>query len=367
MSLLLLGTSFRIAPADWRGRLAFAPTEARVWLSTAAHEPGVEELLLLSTCNRTEIYAAGMDDAVLEAAARQAVVVTRGGDWFAPGAHRYRLAGEEAVRHLCRVACGLDSLMLGEPEILGQVREAAIVARQAGTLGSTLEGLVGAAVNAGRRARRETRIGVGATSVAAAAVTLAERLSGGLSGRRVVVIGAGRAARLAVARVAKRRPVSIAVANRTIEAARSAAALAGGATAHGLDALPALLPTADIVISAVGVPGPIVTAAALERATSGRATRLVVVDLGVPPAVDPAAAMLPAVILRGIDDLRGVLDRTVADRRREVPRVEAIADHETRTLLASWRVGGSDARARARRRPPATGDRTHDFVPALAV
>lgn len=353
MSLLLLGTSFRIASADWRGRLAFAPAEAGLWLGAAAGEPGVEELLLLSTCNRSEIYAIGADDEVSEAVVRRAVVAARGGDWLAPGPHRYRLTGEAAAQHLCRVACGLDSLMLGEPEILGQVRDAAVAAREAGTLGPRLDALVRAAVAAGRRARSATRIGVGATSAAAAAVTLAERASGGLSGRRVVVIGAGQAGRLAVSRVAKRRPSSMAVANRTIEAGRAAAGLAAGVTAHGLEAVPALLASADVVIAAVGVPEPVVSRASLEVAMHGRAHRpLVVVDLGVPPAVDPAAATLPGLTLHGVDDLRTVLDRTVADRQREAPHVEAIAAAEASGVVEAWRAAGPGAGDRQRLRRP---------------
>jgi glutamyl-tRNA reductase len=344
MSLILVGTSHRVADAAFRGRLAFAPADAERWLRDAGASPDLGELLLVSTCNRTEVYAVGADAGRAETAVRAAVVRARGGDWLAPGPHRYRLHGAAAARHLCRVACGLDSLLVGEPEILGQVRAGAALARGAGALGPVLDRLARAALDAGRRARTETRIGVGATSAAAAAVALAERALGGLAGRDALVIGAGQAASLALDRLARRKPARLRIVNRTPEAARRLAA--GRAEAHGLDALPALLAEADAVIAAASAPEPLVTPATAGPALAARAGRpLVVVDLCVPPVIDLGLTAAPPVTLYGVDDLREAVGRTLDARRREAPLVERIAaEHADAAWLAITAAGPPSGR-----------------------
>lgn len=344
MEVMVLGSSHRIASVAWRGRLAFSSTDARDWLATF-DDPAVHELLVLSTCNRVEVYAATTDVRRAESALRRAVARSRGGDWLAPGPHRYLFEGERAIRHVYRVSCGLDSMLIGEAEILGQLRAALEIAQSAGTAGPLLTRVFQTAVHVGRRARAETQIGVGVTSLPAAAVTAGERVLGSLTDRVVVIAGAGRAARLAAERVAKRRPAGIVIANRSLETG-TALARDVGAAAVPLADLPTTLASADLVIAAVDGPGIQVTADTLSAIE--RTRPLVLVDLSMPPAIDPRVAALEGVVLKGLDDLRNLIEEHAQRRSQEVPVVEALAVAEAvraarrlwapRMQAAGWRV-----------------------------
>jgi glutamyl-tRNA reductase len=332
MAILLVGTSYRIADTAWRSRLAFAPADLTAWLQDTVRDPAIAQLFVLSTCNRVEVYAATTDIGTAGIALRQAIVRHTGDDLFGPGPHCYLLAGGAAARHLCRVACGLDSMLVGEAEVLGQLRAARDIAIDAGTVGREIDALLSAALTAGRRARTETSISVGALSAAGAAVALAEKRLGSLAGRDALVIGAGHAARLALMRLAKRRPRALIVANRSREHAEALAARVG-ADVQPLDAVPRILCQVDVAIAATQSPAVIVTTEGLRSImTSDSARRLAIVDLGIPPNIEPGVGSLPGVTLDGLDDLRAITDETAQRRQLEIPRVEAIAAEAAATL-----------------------------------
>jgi glutamyl-tRNA reductase len=337
MDLLAIGTNYRTADAEWRRRLAIPAADLPAWLADATRHPALSEIFVLSTCNRVELYVATPDVRAAERELRRSLAPGAGEDLFAEASRWYRLTDEGASRHLCRVACGLDSMLVGEAEILGQVRTAVELARGTGTLGATLQRVAAAALEAGRRARTETGIGRGALSAAGAAVTLGERHFGSLEGRAALVIGAGHAARLALTRLAKRHCGRLIICNRSREHGQELARLAG-AEALALDAIPAVLAGVDLAIAAVPSPTPIVTRESL-RQTTGRTRPLVIVDLGMPPGVDPDVARESWITWYGIDDLRQVTDETAERRRREIPRVEAIAAEEAARVFADALVG----------------------------
>jgi len=247
-------------------------------------------------------------------------------------ASTYRRVGADAIEHLCRVACGLDSMIVGEAEIAGQIRRAAAAARQAGTLGVFLERVLAGALRASGRARSETRIAQGALSAATAAVSIAEHALGPLDDRTVLVIGAGEAGRQALARFTRRRTGRLIVASRSLHHARDAAARSGAEVAD-IHQLAPILAEADAVVAAMRGDAYVVSAEALpERA--GRP--LLAVDLSVPRALDPAIAALPGVTLRTVDDLGEVVRESVARRRREIPKVERIAHEEAVRAYAQF-------------------------------
>src|SRR5262249_36572473 len=222
--LLLFGVNHKTAGMDRRDALAFDEPATLETLRALVAEGRLSEALLLSTCNRTEVYAVAEDPAAAEAAVRAEVQRGRGDDSFGPGDHRYALRGRDAARHLLRVAAGLDSMVLGEKQVLGQVKAAVTLAREARATGPLLDRLADTALHAGKRVRTEAAIVVGAMSVASAAVKVATRVLGPLEGRRVLVVGAGETGRLAARHFAKEGPASVLVANRTLEVAQTLAA-----------------------------------------------------------------------------------------------------------------------------------------------
>jgi glutamyl-tRNA reductase len=327
MDLLLVGASHRTAPVDVRGRLAArAATLAAGW--RPPHAGGARhELFVLSTCHRVEVLAAVGDVEAADAELRRTLVERDAVD----GALVSRV-GQTAVDHLCRVAAGLESLIVGEAEISGQVRRAAAAGRAAGLVGPLLDRVVAGALRASGRARSETRIGQGAMSAATAAVALLEAAWSTAEPRAVLVIGAGEAARQALGRLAKRRVGRLLVASRSPHHAGQAARMAG-AEVVAIDRLPAAIAEVDGVIAATRAAGFVVDAAMCRAASAASAhRRLAIVDLSVPPVVDPAVALVPGVVLRTVDDLGEVVRGSIDRRAREVPRVERIvADEAART------------------------------------
>jgi glutamyl-tRNA reductase len=331
--LRLLGASHRTASADLRHELALSPDEVREALRAAREEPVLQESLVLATCNRTEFYVFAPEGAAAEDALRALVRRAKGKDLLVPGPERYARDDGEAARHLLRVASGLESMVLGEAEILGQVRDALALAAAEGTLGSVLDRLVTTALRAGKRARTETEIGAGTVSVASAAVALAGKVFSDLEGREVLVIGAGDTARLAGQHFALRRPAAFRIANRTFERAEALARAFGG-EALPLEGVPAALVTSDVIVCATSAPRPLLGCDDVREALRGRRGRpLLVLDLGVPRNVEPAVADLEGVFLHTVDAVRGHVDENLGRRRRAVPRVEAIVEEELSTYL----------------------------------
>jgi len=318
--VLFVGTSHRIAGLDVRASLAGATSDPGVWLANARRlVPAVGELLLLSTCHRVECYGVASDLSAADAQLRAAL--------GAPSAEATALVsriGVEAIRHLARVACGLDSVIVGEAEIAGQIRRAADVAQRAGVLGPCLQRVVAGALRASGRARAETSIGHGVTSVASAAVSLALELLGSLEDRTVLVAGAGQAGRQALARLVRMRPARLFVASRSARHAAEAASTSG-AEVIALADVPDYLASLDLIVAALHAP----VRLAPEGAVVDRTARpLVALDLSVPRALDPAVGAWPGVTLRTVDDLGDLARRAAARRLSEVPRVERIADEE---------------------------------------
>ena len=336
MHLLLAGMNHRSASLAERETLALDAADIDWVLAGVKGRGTVVEAAVLSTCNRTEFYARAADTDQAFSALRAAVLDVKGVDALAPGPAVYRLEGTEAVRHAFRVTAGLDSMVLGDLQILGQVKDAYAAARRVGATGPWLERLFESALHAGKRARTETAIGTGVVSVASAACELARRHMTTLEGRRVLVIGAGETSRIAAKHLAQHCAGGVVLANRTLARAEALA------TQLGIRAVPfedidAVLADTDLVLSATRAPSPIITEQALRTAMARREDRpVVIIDLAVPRDVDPAAATVPGVTLHSIDAIQDVVDRTLARRAAEVPRVEGILAEEL-AKFEGWR------------------------------
>jgi glutamyl-tRNA reductase len=334
MRLVLVGTSHHHAPIELREQVARNGAEARM-LATQ-----LGEAVCLSTCNRTELYVAAEDAEQTERAAVTALVE------LAPEVEGalYRLRDEAAALHLFRVAAGLDSLVPGEGEILGQVR----AAYEGGSTGPLLDRLFHQALHAGKKVRSQTAIGESPASVASAAAALAERVFGDLDRSSVLLLGAGEAGEQA-ARALRARGARVAVvANRTFDRAQELAARVG-ATAVRFDAIESELPAVDVIIAATSASGVVLTREGLERVRRRRP--LLCIDLAVPRDLDPAIRDLDDCFLYDIDDLEAIVAETLTLRRREAERAEAIVAEEAdafRDWQASRDVVPAIAELRAR-------------------
>ncbi len=338
MPVFCLGLNHRTAPVALREQLAFTTEQLQTVLEQVGRgvEAGaLQELVVLSTCNRMELYAAGkgilQQDllSLLEAVHQRALTEFQ--------THFYWLEEKDAARHLFRVAAGLDSLVIGEPQILGQVSQALERARAAGAAGPVLNRLFQAALHAGKRARTETAISRQPASVASLAATQAIQAAGAAQDLHIVVLGAGEMARLTVAALRKRGAEHIWVLNRTLERAEALASQWQGRAAS-LDALEAALAWADVFIASAGAPHFLVHAEMVARAMRLRPQRpLVMLDIAVPRDVEPAAGHLLNVRLFDIDQLNQRLEVSLAARQREIPRVEAILVEELQDFLAYLR------------------------------
>jgi glutamyl-tRNA reductase len=320
--LVCFGLSHRTAPVELRERIgSLGPGAERC--------PAVLEHAVLQTCYRIELYAhltAGVEDARDELV--DALATVHGVPRELLVHHLYVHAGEDAARHLCRVATGLDSLVLGEAEILGQVGDAFEAAGSAGTAGPALTLLFRTAITAGRRARSETAIGANPASASSMALALAEGVAGDLRDKALLVIGAGRIG-LQTLKAAEGRGITrVAIANRTRERADEVASRFE-AQALGLDDLEAALAAADVAVSATSSEAPIVARELVASAMHGRDDRpLVLVDLAVPADVERGAGGIDSVRLFDVDDLRAGLDDAMSSRLREVPKVEGLVEEE---------------------------------------
>ena len=304
MSVLVVGLSHKSAPVRVLERAAISGDQLAKLLSDLTCAGPVAEVFVVSTCNRVEVYAdvdrfhAGVA-AICELLARHCGVPERELTW-----HLYVHYEDRAVSHLLAVACGLDSVVVGEEQILGQVRSAVKLAREQGTIARVMGDLGRVALRAGKRARTETGIGRAGVSLLSLATELASSsLGGALAGRDVLVVGAGAMSALAVATASREGAASIVVANRSRRRAERLAARPGAAVTWvaALGELPAAMARADVVICCTGAPGPVITA---DMVPVSRRRRLVFLDLAMPGDVDPAVAGLPGVTVIGLDVLR---------------------------------------------------------------
>ncbi|MFC7176007.1 glutamyl-tRNA reductase [Halosegnis marinus] len=307
---------------------ACGESEAAVVADLLAN-PAVEEAFALQTCNRAEAYVVTADEADGIELLRERFAATDG------DALR-ELDHEASLRHLMRVACGLESLVVGEDQILGQLRAAYETADEAGGVGPTLEDALLKAIHVGERARTETAINEGVVSLGSAAVELAAR-ERDLSGATGLVVGAGEMGTLA-AKALDDAVGRVIVANRTHDRARLVVAnLDGDATAVSLDALPLALTEADVVVAATGAPDPVV-----DEATLRNAGETLLIDIAQPRDVAPAAGTVAGVEIHDLDDLQSVTDETLSARRVAAERVEAMIDEELENLLAQYKRKRAD-------------------------
>jgi len=334
MALIALGLNHLTAPLDLREKVAFAPEATAGALSDLAHQPGVNEAMILSTCNRTELYVDVEPGA--EGIAQRWLLDHHGLTERRLDEFLYRHEDNAAVRHLFRVATGLDSMVLGEPQILGQVKDAYQTARSAGTLRTSMERLLQQTFAVAKRVRTDTRIGANPVSVAYTAVRMAERLFADLSDACVMLIGAGETIELAARHLSESKVRRLIVANRTLE---NAQALAGrfGAYAISLTDLAQHLAEADIVISSTASREPIIQSELIENAIRARKHRpMFLVDIAVPRDIDPSVAELDDVFLYTVDDLKQVIDDNLRSRQAAAGEAEAIIDLQVEHYLA-WR------------------------------
>jgi len=347
MSLFALGINHQTAPVALRERVAFNDDAVAPALAGLHALPQVREVALLSTCNRTELYAVTDDDG-------SALV-----DWLATHpsesgdlrAYLYRHQDGDAVRHLFRVATGLDSLVLGEPQILGQVKHAWATARGAGTLGGQLDRLFQHAFVTAKRARTETRIGNSPVSVASVAVRLAQESFAQPSDSTVLLIGAGETIELAARHLAQARVKQLLVANRTYAHAQDLAARHGG-VALPLDELDRHLFLADIVFSATAAREPVLSKAQVAAALAARRHRpMLLLDLAVPRDIAPDTATLKDAFLYTVDDLERSIEDNRRSRREAADEAEAIVDLQVARYVEALAAGTRNAplkRLRAR-------------------
>ena len=338
MTLLVLGLSHKTAPIAQREKAALSEAEARALLRDLTAAGAVAEAVALSTCNRTEIYASAPDPAVAEDVLCALLVAGTHISEDELACARYILRDDRAATQLFRVASSLDSMVVGESEIQGQVRQAWELAVEEGASGPVLNRLFRQALEVGKQVRAQTRIGTGSASVSAVAVELAEEVLDDLPGRQVLLIGAGRMAETTARALVDHGVREVVVANRTVGTARELAGRVGG-RGVGFDRLAQELRGADIVISSTDAPHAILRRHELEPVMAGRGARpMVIVDISVPRDVDAAVAEVEGVALFDIDDLERVVETNLNGRRLEAERAEGFVIGAVQGFSA-WRRG----------------------------
>jgi glutamyl-tRNA reductase len=332
MHPLVVGISHRTAPIELRERLALACDESVMLGCDLLAAGAAVEAVVLSTCNRTEVYLAGADARTAEAGVLERLAARAGVSAAALSAVAYRASGDAAVAQLFRVAASLDSLVVGEAQVLAQVKEAFDAARAGGTTGAVFNRLFRQAIEVGKRVRSETAIGERPVSVASVAVDLARRALGTFDERVVLVLGAGDTSALTARHLRDQGAGAVIVVSRRLATAE---ALAG--RCHGravcLDELDEQLAAADIVISSTTAPGYVVDRARLAAVMARRPARpLLLIDLAVPRDIDPDVAALEGCRLCDIDDLEAVVAANRREREREIDRAERIVEQEIARL-----------------------------------
>jgi len=336
MNLLLVGISHRTAPVDLRERVDFQVRGVTDALRSVAGRGSTREAVVVSTCNRAEVYVACDDAAATRVDLVAFLSEFHGVQTSDLAPHLYDIHGLDAARHLFRVAGGLDSLVVGEPQILGQVKDAHTAAAEAQTVGPVLNRLFHSSFAVGKRVRSETALGSGAVSVSYAAASLAKKIFGDLRGRSVAVVGAGEMGKLTARHMKSHGVHAVTIVSRTMaHAARTAEAI-GGASASPWDELDTVLGAADIVITATGAAAPILTRSHVEAVMRPRRNRpLFIIDIAVPRDVDPAAGEIEQVFLYNIDDLQKFVQKNLSSRTGEIERADAIVNEEIGKFLAS--------------------------------
>lgn len=322
MNLIVIGINHQTAPLNVREGFAFSADEIRD-VSQQLTATYFSECLLVSTCNRTEVY--GIPTRTADPAdVIRALADFKGIDTIHPE-HFYIYHGEDAVRHLFKVACGIDSMVIGDVQVLGQIKESFQLADEAKTSGWFLRRLMLSTYHAGKRARTETEVCKGTVSVSSAAVELAAEHFGDLSTRKALIIGAGDTSKLSAKHLRTHRIGELVIANRTREHAETLIGLVGGKVIS-MDEIPAALAGVDLVISSVHAASSVITRQMVE--SSSRTGNLLLIDLGVPRNIDETVNGLPGVTLHDIDRLSQIVSDHRRQRNADIPKVEAIVEEE---------------------------------------
>jgi glutamyl-tRNA reductase len=333
--LITLGISHKTAPVRLRERLALPQTAMRGFLQEVAAHPDVHETVVISTCNRTELTLVVVDPVAAESAVLGMLAELADVRPTELAERIYAPRNCDAARQLFRVCAGLESMIVGEAQIQGQVKRAYEEALAAGTTGPLTNRLFTAALRAGKRVRSETSIGVGRASISSVAVDLAMGALGDVVDRHVVIIGAGETSELTARALADRGVQTMFVANRHADRARAMAAHFGGGVV-ALDELPAALERADVVVASTASPHPILGEEELELVMRARGGRpLLLVDIAVPRDIDPACRKVPGVTLYDMDDLQTAVAHTISVREAEARRAEEIVEDEIQHF-ADW-------------------------------
>jgi glutamyl-tRNA reductase len=340
MSIILIGVNHKTAPVEIRERLAFSDEACAEGLRRLVDGEIVREGLIVSTCNRVEILSATTTEQMETSAGRLAQFLNAAAslpvDFL--NKHLYRHTDEEAVRHLFRVASSLDSMVVGEPQVLGQVRRAYSVAVEAGTAGRVLNRLVHHTFRVAKRVRNETGIAANAVSISYMAVELGKKIFDSLKGCTVLLIGAGEMAELSARHLVNAGASRVLIANRTEATAREIADEFGAITLP-FDQLDQGLAEADVVICSTGAPSHVLTEAQARRALGRRRNRpTCFIDISVPRNIDPAVGKVPNVFLFDIDDLESVITSNIREREREAERAELIVRSEVMQFQQSLRL-----------------------------
>jgi glutamyl-tRNA reductase len=331
VTITLIGVNHETAGVETRERLAVSAHNLSSCLTQAASCPGVAEALLLSTCNRSELYIVSHNGDLASPEAVYARALSVSPELFE--GHSYILHDSDAVAHVFKVASGADSMVLGETEIMGQLRRAVERARGAGLAGKILSRLGDKALSVGKRVRTETKIDKGCMSVASVAADLARQIFDDLSGRRILVLGAGEMGALAARRMIDHRARDLTVTSRAFERAAALANDIGG-RAVAFEAFNDELMMADIVITSTSSPHPLVTYAQVEAAAgAGRQRPMLLLDLAMPRDIEPQVRDLDGVYLYDLDDLQQFARETANQRLCELPVVEQLAEDEAREFM----------------------------------
>jgi glutamyl-tRNA reductase len=338
MEIVLVGLNFRTASVEVREKVSFSAEQARKAGEELRTQGILEETLVLSTCNRTEIYGVHAN-ANRESAGALSTYLS-GFHSLQPAVLNpslYHYYDHDAVRHLFRVSAGLESMLLGEAEILGQVREAYLLAHESHVTGPVLNRLFQAALEIGKRVRAETELGTRPMGVASAGMKLAERIFGKLSDRSALVLGAGTISEQVVSQLRDRNVRNLYLANRSREKAEEFARQYNG-NVLGWGEWDTALKLPDVIVSAVGVQDVLLTKAMIERAMSARRNRaLFLMDLGVPRNIEPSIAELYNVYLYTMDDLTEIVNQNRSARQTEVPKAEALVEEHVGKFI-SWQA-----------------------------
>ncbi len=324
MQLALVGLSHKTAPVEVRERLAFSNDALRSALASLVDRRAVNEAMILSTCNRVEVVAESPDDRLI----RDFICEFHQISHDSVSSHLYSYRNVDAIRHVFRVTASLDSMVIGEPQILGQVKEAFRIAMDAGTVGMHLSALMNRAFAVAKKVRSETGISQSAVSVSYAAVELARKIFGDLSGKTVMIIGASKMGELAAKHLRRAGASSVLVTNRTFERAVELAKVFEGAAVpfeHFTDHMAG----ADIVITSTGAPHFIIGKNLAEQVIHRRKNKpIFFIDIAVPRDIDPAVNQIDNAFLYDIDDLQQVIDANLKERFKEAMRAEQIVDDE---------------------------------------